>query len=114
MFSTLDHTQTSFGRRMLAGWVRQPLLSPEDIGARQVGMRVAGRAVLQAAGNAFFCFPYGLGKLLYALPVPCDYTVRALVFGEFWVQLFSRRESVGEFHRSDSVCILVSLLLRFV
>ena len=37
LFSTLDHTQTVFGRRVLAGWVRQPLLSPEDIGARQVG-----------------------------------------------------------------------------
>ena len=37
LFSTLNHTQTAFGRRVLAGWVRQPLLSPEDIGARQVG-----------------------------------------------------------------------------
>ncbi|CAM9141631.1 unnamed protein product, partial [Laminaria digitata] len=35
LFSTLNHTQTAFGRRVLAGWVRQPLLSPEDIGARQ-------------------------------------------------------------------------------
>lgn len=36
LFSILDHTQTAFGRRVLAGWVRQPLLSPEDITARQV------------------------------------------------------------------------------
>ncbi|CAM9167363.1 unnamed protein product, partial [Scytosiphon promiscuus] len=35
LFSILDHTQTAFGRRVLAGWVRQPLLSPEDINARQ-------------------------------------------------------------------------------
>lgn len=36
LFSILDRTQTAFGRRVLAGWVRQPLLSPEDITARQV------------------------------------------------------------------------------
>ncbi|CAB1105332.1 unnamed protein product [Ectocarpus sp. CCAP 1310/34] len=35
LFSILDRTQTAFGRRVLAGWVRQPLLSPEDITARQ-------------------------------------------------------------------------------
>eukprot|EP00752_Nemacystus_decipiens_P013477 g11936.t1 len=35
LFSVLDCTQTAVGRRVLAGWVRQPLLSPEDIRARQ-------------------------------------------------------------------------------
>lgn len=36
LFSILDRTQTACGRRVLAGWVRQPLLSPEVITARQV------------------------------------------------------------------------------
>ncbi|CAM9514714.1 unnamed protein product [Discosporangium mesarthrocarpum] len=35
LFSILNRTQTAFGRRVLIGWLRQPLLSMEDIVARQ-------------------------------------------------------------------------------
>ena len=87
MFSTLDHTQTGFGRRVLAGWVRQPLLSPEDIGARQVGARVVGRAVQQAASIFIFIFStHDHGRLFCALPVPCGYSVRVrvLIVATFW------------------------------